>query len=85
MTSFVNSNERTIDNFTYIPTLSRTTGEDKWTGEKGRVTDLIQKYIPDNAAIDVYLCGVPVMVQACQKLLIEKGVSEEQIWFDKFE
>jgi Na+-transporting NADH:ubiquinone oxidoreductase subunit F len=77
--------ERTLDDFTYIPTLSRTTEEDGWTGEKGRVTDLIEKHIPDNAAIDVYICGVPAMVESCQKLLVEKGVPQVRIWFDKFE
>lgn len=77
--------DSTHPNFTYIPTLSRTTEEDKWEGEKGRVTDLIGKYIPDNAQIDVYICGVPAMVQSCNDLLLQKGVPQEQICFDMFE
>ena len=77
--------ERTLADFTYIPTISRATEEDRWTGEKGRVTDLIKKYIPDNAPVDVYICGIPAMVESCQKLLVQKGVPQVRIWFDKFE
>jgi Na+-transporting NADH:ubiquinone oxidoreductase subunit F len=77
--------ERLMDNFTYVPTLSRTTAEDQWSGNKGRVTDLIQKNIPDNAAIDVYICGAPAMVQSSFDLLIAKGLQAEHIWYDKFD
>lgn len=77
--------ERAMDNFTYVPTLSRTTVEDQWQGNTGRVTDLIQKNIPDNAPIDVYICGAPAMVQSSFDLLISKGIQAEHIWFDKFD
>jgi Na+-transporting NADH:ubiquinone oxidoreductase subunit F len=77
--------ERAMDNFTYVPTLSRTTVEDQWHGNTGRVTDLIQKNIPDNAPIDVYICGAPAMVQSSFDLLISKGIQAEHIWFDKFD
>jgi Na+-transporting NADH:ubiquinone oxidoreductase subunit F len=71
--------------FTFIPTLSRSTDEDNWQGEKGRVTDLIEKHIPENADIDVYICGAPAMIQSCVDLLKKKGIPEDRIIFDKFE
>jgi len=77
--------EHNISDFTFIPTLSRPTEEDSWQGEKGRVTDLIEKYIPENADIDVYICGAPVMIQSCMELLKKKGIPENRIIFDKFE
>ncbi|MEN8258566.1 MAG: 2Fe-2S iron-sulfur cluster binding domain-containing protein [Thermodesulfobacteriota bacterium] len=77
--------ERTMANFTYVPTLSRTTEQDDWSGEKGRVTDLIKKYIPDNPPLDAYICGIPAMVHSCHDLLIKKGLPPERICFDKFE
>jgi Na+-transporting NADH:ubiquinone oxidoreductase subunit F len=77
--------ERVMGNFTYVPTLSRTTAEDQWHGDTGRVTDLIQKNIQDNAPVDVYICGAPAMVQSSFDLLITKGVQEEHIWYDKFD
>ncbi len=77
--------ERLLPDFTYVPTLSRTIAEDQWTGEKGRVTDLLQKHIPGNAPIDVYICGAPAMVQSSFDLLIAKGLQAEHIWYDKFD
>jgi len=73
-----------MSNFTYTPTLSRTNEEEPWDGERGRVTSLIEKYIPDEAPIDVYICGVPAMVESCVELLQGKGIPEERIFYDKF-
>jgi NAD(P)H-flavin reductase len=77
--------EKTLADFTFVPTLSRPKNGDGWKGETGRVTDLIEKHIPDQAITDVYLCGAPAMVESCQTLLNRKGILEENIFFDKFE
>jgi len=77
--------EKTIPNFTFIPTLSRPTDDDQWDGEKGRVTDLIEKYVPENANLQVYICGAPTMVESCEERLKKKGIPETQIFYDKFE
>lgn len=77
--------EKTIPEFRFIPVLSRPTEEDRWQGEKGRVTDLIGKHLPDNPAVDVYICGAPPMVESCVALLSKKGVPEDRIFYDKFE
>jgi len=74
-----------IPRFTFIPVLSRATAEDRWSGEKGRVTHLIEKRIPDGAPVDVYICGSAAMVESCLELLKRKGIPEEHIFFDKFE
>ncbi len=77
--------QNSIDNFTYTPTLSRTTEEENWTGEVGRVTNLIEKYIPDDAPVDVYICGAPPMVDSCAQLLKQKGIPAANVFYDKFE
>lgn len=77
--------ERIIPNFTFVPTLSRPTEEDQWEGERGRVTDLIERYIPDNASIEVYICGAPAMVESCEELLKKKNIPQEMVFYDKFE
>jgi len=77
--------EKDLPNFTFVPVLSRTREEDQWKGEKGRVTNLIEKYIQDQANIDVYICGNPDMVQSCVDLLEKKGIAREFIYYDKFE
>jgi Na+-transporting NADH:ubiquinone oxidoreductase subunit F len=73
-----------IADYTFVPTLSRATEEDQWEGEKGRVTDLIEKYIPKDASLEAYICGAPAMVESCEELLKEKGIPEELLFYDKF-
>ncbi len=52
--------------FTYVPTISRPRDEEGWTGERGRVDDVIRKYTDmwelDSSATTAYLCGHPEMV-----------------------
>ncbi len=74
-----------LPNFNCFLTLTRSTQEDRWEGETGRVTDLIKKHIPDNAPVDVYICGAPPMVESCVKLLEQKGISAANVFYDKFE
>lgn len=76
--------ENKLYNFKFFPTLSRVGDNDKWDGERGRVTNLIEKNIPENAAFDVYLCGAPPMIESCMTLLEQKGIPEDHIYFDKF-
>jgi Na+-transporting NADH:ubiquinone oxidoreductase subunit F len=77
--------ERRLPGFEFIPTLSRPAQEDSWPGERGRVTDLILKRVPDRAPLDVYLCGAPAMVESCLALLKQKGIPETRMFYDKFE
>lgn len=77
--------ENEIPGFTFMITLSRPAPEDEWEGEKGRVTDLIQKYLPEGSAMDVYICGAAPMVESCLEILLKKGIGEEDIHFDMFE
>lgn len=76
--------EKEVPNFTYVPTLSRVPDDSPWKGERGRVTALIANHIPEGADLDVYICGSPEMVDSCMETLQEKGIPEEQIYFDKF-
>ncbi len=76
--------EEKIPNYTFVPTLSRPIEQDEWEGEKGRVTDLIEKYVPENAPLEAYICGAPAMVESCEQLLKKKGIPEELLFYDKF-
>ena len=49
------------------------------------MTNLIEKYIPEGASIDVYICGSPAMVDSCVDILKKKKIPEDRIFFDKFE
>ena len=59
--------------FKYIATVSRPRDELQWTGETGRVDDLLRKYTdawglrPDNTT--AYLCGHPKMIENSRGIL----------------
>jgi CDP-4-dehydro-6-deoxyglucose reductase len=71
-----------ISNFDYIPVLSR--AFEDWKGEKGYVQDiLIKQNLPlENA--QVYACGSSTMIESAKKLLIEKGLNENNFFSDAF-
>ena len=67
-----------------ILTLSRPEEEDHWEGERGRVTDVLEKIIKNGTDKAAYLCGNPAMVESCAELLTKKGIPQELIFYDKF-
>ena len=55
-----------------------------WTGERGMVTDVVDRLEDGLADVDAYLCGPPPMVDAAIELLERHNVPAGQIFFDKF-
>jgi len=51
-----------------------------WTGETGRLTDVLNKAKIDKDAVAI-ICGPPVMYQAVAKILTDKGLADENIEF----
>lgn len=76
--------EETLYDFKFMPTLSRVTEEHNWDGDKGRVTNSIEKYVEDGENKEAYLCGNEAMINSVVEALTSKGVPEELIYFDKF-
>ena len=77
--------EKIIPNFQFIPCLSRPRPEDNWSGEVGRVTDLIEKNIENGMSKEAYLCGSNTMIQSTIDMLKKKGVEDGKIYYDKFD
>jgi Na+-transporting NADH:ubiquinone oxidoreductase subunit F len=75
-------------NFDFHPALSSPLEKDNWTGHKGFIHDVVfENYLkehPNPGAVEYYLCGPPMMIKACTRMLAELGVSKEQIEFDEF-
>jgi Na+-transporting NADH:ubiquinone oxidoreductase subunit F len=73
------------DNFEYVVALSEPAPEDNWDGPTGFVHLTVEKAMTefgfDN---EYYLCGPPLMVDACTKMLADHNVPESDIAFDKF-
>jgi NAD(P)H-flavin reductase len=65
--------ENQLSRFRYIRTLSRVKEDSGWIGKRGRVTSLIEKYVPEGANRDVYICGNPEMVESCLEVMKKKG------------
>jgi CDP-4-dehydro-6-deoxyglucose reductase len=59
-------------NFSFITTLSRP--EDGWTGERGRVTPLVEARIASVQNLAVYLCGNDGMIKDVTAVLQKKGL-----------
>ena len=72
-------------NFTYVPTLSQPAEVDAWTGETGYVHDVAAKHFNgDFRNHKAYMCGPPVMIDACITTLIRGRLFERDMFMEKF-
>lgn len=75
-------------NFSFHIALSSPLPEDEWDGHTGFIHDVVlENYLKshhDPKSAEYYLCGPPMMIKACTRMLRELGVPEERIAFDAF-
>jgi Na(+)-translocating NADH:ubiquinone oxidoreductase F subunit len=75
-------------NFQFHLALSSPLDEDQWTGHVGLIHQVVfDKYLqnhPKPASVEYYLCGPPMMIKACTRMLHSAGVSNQQIAYDEF-
>lgn len=76
--------ETNLPNFRFIPALSAPGPEDAWEGETGLITEVVSRHVADASQAEAYLCGSPLMIDACIQVLLAKGMPESNIFFDKF-
>lgn len=76
--------EKEYPNFQYVPALSSPLPDDKWDGETGLITDVLDRLSGDISESEAYLCGSPGMIDACIKVLKKNGVKNENVYYDKF-
>jgi Na+-transporting NADH:ubiquinone oxidoreductase subunit F len=76
------------DNFKWYLALSEPLPEDNWTGYTGFIHQVVHDhYLKDHPApedIEYYLCGPPLMLEACKQMLGDLGVEPENILADDF-
>ena len=76
------------DNFEWHMAMSEPQPEDNWEGYTGFIHQVVyDNYLKDHPApedVEYYLCGPPMMLQACMKMLDDLGVEPENILFDDF-
>lgn len=72
-----------VPGFIYVPTVSRPWDEPGWTGETGRVDDLIRKYadqwFPDPSQGMAHLCGHPAMIEHGKAILERRGWTKNHL------
>ncbi len=75
-------------NFRFHLALSSPLAEDGWTGKVGFIHQVVLDHYlsshPNPTAVEYYLCGPPLMIKACLKMLAGLGVSLHQIAYDEF-
>ena len=72
-------------NFTYVPALSEPTDACAWTGATGFVHDAAKSHFDgDFRGHKAYLCGPPVMIEACIRTLMQGRLFERDIYPEKF-
>ena len=76
--------EQSLPDFRFIPALSKPLPEDQWHGETGLITEVLERHMQDQYPGEAYLCGSPAMIQACIKILHQKGVAKDRIFYDAF-
>ena len=77
--------EAQLNDFQFMPIVAAAEEDESWSGEKGLVTEAVQRHLKNASECEGYLCGSPGMIDASIKVLLELGMSEEKIFFDKFE
>lgn len=72
----------------YVPTVSRPWEDPDWSGERGRVEDVLRKYVDaydfplDDTA--VYTCGHPQMIDKAQGIFERLGLPDDAIHEEKY-
>lgn len=76
--------EGRLPRFRYLPALSEPQDGDGWDGETGLITDVVNRCEGNLSGVDAYVCGPPPMVEAAIPMLVQHGVPEGRIYYDKF-
>jgi phenol/toluene 2-monooxygenase (NADH) P5/A5 len=72
-------------NFRYVPALNEPTEACNWSGFKGFVHDAAaETFGNDFRGHKAYLCGPPVMIEACIRALMKGRLFERDIYTEKF-
>lgn len=56
----------------------------EWDGETGFIHLSVDKYLEAGVRRQAFLCGPPPMIEAVTRVLLEKGMTQEAIFYDKF-
>ena len=79
---------RRLVRFAFHLALSAPLPEDAWSSHLGFIHEVVlRQYLlahTNPRAVEYYLCGPPMMIKACTKVLADLGVPPDQIAYDEF-
>ncbi len=76
--------EQDLPDFKFIPVVANVAKDEQWPGQRGLVTEAVERYACDASTAEAYLCGSPGMIDAAIAMLVKKGLTGDRIFFDKF-
>jgi Na+-transporting NADH:ubiquinone oxidoreductase subunit F len=77
--------KKDLENFTFIPVLSNEPEGSDWKGERGLVTEAMDRMLTVQLKeYEAYLCGKPAMIEGCLPAFDKKEIDKERIFFDLF-
>lgn len=72
-------------NFRYVPALSSESDDSDWTGERGFVHEAAERVFGGQfEGQTAYLCGPPLMIEACLHSLMRGRLFEKHIFTERF-
>jgi Na+-transporting NADH:ubiquinone oxidoreductase subunit F len=77
--------ESELSEFKFVPVVAATEEGKTLDGERGLVTEVVKRNLKNASECEAYLCGSPGMIDAAIKIIKELGMSEDKIFYDKFE
>ncbi|HPD47840.1 MAG TPA: 2Fe-2S iron-sulfur cluster binding domain-containing protein [Anaerohalosphaeraceae bacterium] len=77
--------EKELPNFRFVPVVAAPDEGEQWDGERGLVTQALERADADLSGHEGYLCGSPGMIDAAIKVMNQLGIPNERIFYDKFE
>ena len=75
--------ERTRPGFHFLPTITRP--DQSWHGRTGWVQQHLDEALGGRLDIDVYICGLKAMVDDVRDILKRKGMTRQQIIYEKYD
>ena len=73
-----------LADYRYVPVVARLREGQTWDGQRGLVTEAVQRDLGNATNYEAYLCGSPGMIDAAIEVLKNLGVEEARIFYDKF-
>jgi ferredoxin-NADP reductase len=70
--------------FHFLPILSHPPADGSWGDDAGHVQDALRERFPDLSNSDVYLCGVPAMVNETQELALHLNCPKDHIFVERY-